>query len=1007
MLQVLSLEQTLQREETLRAASATLLPDFIESGLTGHIRKAWETNKVYRVRTDLRLLECLRARRGTYSSQEMSVLQARGGSNIIWMDLTDTKARAAASWITDVLMPSSEKAWSIEPSPIPELPDEIKMAVVEKAAFEARQTMVNEAKAGQAWMSEEDFRTLAAEIGAKVADEALSVMRDNAARRAERMENKIGEHMITGGYRQAMSDFIDHFVTYPTAILKGPFFQQKDCIVWLPGWNVKVDNQIKMSWAAVNPFDCYPAPNARSCQEGDFIERLRLRREHLYAMIGLPGYNEDAIRGALHDYTNGRNEAWLWSEMERRRYENDTIFDWLAPHGVIDALHYWGSVPGMYLIQWGMDPDDIDPEKDYEVDAILIGSYVIRAALNGHPLKHRPYRQSSFSRVPGAFWGRSIFDLMKSSQKMCNAAACSLADNMGMACLTGDTVVYRHEKPGSKKPRKYAPRHQIEVTLNELWAAKQSGSSGFKRTVLRSLNEDTGKFFGNRLIDIFDNGVRPVYRLLTKAGYSIKATMNHRFLAADGKYQAFENFVVGDLISVNGSVSPLRKTCMDCDAPLATSIAVRCQSCQGKRALSVKLEKHPRKIRACAESTSRGRKSWRDGMLDACQNCGESERRLELHHVDKDPLNCAPSNRMTLCSQCHHAWHARHDNYGNPFKHTFADFDSIISIEYVGEEQVFDLQMAAPYHNFVANGLTSHNSGPMMWLYTDRLANGYVDINPEPWKIYQLASSKNGQDSMTNPGIGYIQTPSNAEELMRVFQFFEDRADTTTGIPKAFAGGTDQMPQVARTLSILMNAASKGLKMGITNIDVDVTEPTLYDTYLYEMLYGSDMGAKGDCNVVPRGAAAIMVKDAHLENRKQAWTLVKGDQLALEIMGLRGYAELMRETLKMLDVPTDKMIPSDDALLDKEKAQEQAKEQAKEAAIAAGQVPGAPPSKGPELAVKLAQQKTQRDLKAATIQKDLQVEAMKRGQPVPQPVSPAAQMALGTTQNPAEAGAAQ
>lgn len=38
--------------------------------------------------------------------------------------------------------------------------------------------------------------------------------------------------------------------------------------------------------------------------------------------------------------------------------------------------------------------------------------------------------------------------------------------------------------------------------------------------------------------------------------------------------------------------------------------------------------------------------------------------------------------------------------------------DTIISIDYMGTEQVFDLVMKGPHYNFVANGFISHNSGP-------------------------------------------------------------------------------------------------------------------------------------------------------------------------------------------------------------------------------------------------------------------------------------------------------
>lgn len=44
---------------------------------------------------------------------------------------------------------------------------------------------------------------------------------------------------------------------------------------------------------------------------------------------------------------------------------------------------------------------------------------------------------------------------------------------------------------------------------------------------------------------------------------------------------------------------------------------------------------------------------------DHCEECGATER-LHLHHVDMDPSNNAPSNRMTLCASCHQKWHWAH-----------------------------------------------------------------------------------------------------------------------------------------------------------------------------------------------------------------------------------------------------------------------------------------------------------------------------------------------------------
>jgi thymidylate synthase (FAD) len=40
----------------------------------------------------------------------------------------------------------------------------------------------------------------------------------------------------------------------------------------------------------------------------------------------------------------------------------------------------------------------------------------------------------------------------------------------------------------------------------------------------------------------------------------------------------------------------------------------------------------------------------------------------------------------------------------------FCDFSPVARIEYAGEEMTYDLEVAGPYHNFVANGFVVHNS---------------------------------------------------------------------------------------------------------------------------------------------------------------------------------------------------------------------------------------------------------------------------------------------------------
>ena len=101
---------------------------------------------------------------------------------------------------------------------------------------------------------------------------------------------------------------------------------------------------------------------------------------------------------------------------------------------MIDALQYWGTATGKQLLEWGMDNETIDDEaKVYNIEAWLVGMWVIKAAINADPLARRPYFGAGFKSVPGSFWNSGLFDIMEDCQNMCNAAARALSNNMGIA----------------------------------------------------------------------------------------------------------------------------------------------------------------------------------------------------------------------------------------------------------------------------------------------------------------------------------------------------------------------------------------------------------------------------------------------------------------------------------------------------------------------------------------------------------------------------------------------
>lgn len=428
----LGIADLLEREAQAAPSSQQISSDQVDSALAGHIRHSWTNAKLAKYKIERRMLNCLRARRGEYSSEALAQIQANGGTNIVWADLTETKCRGASAWIREIVLPPGERPWGLDPTPIPDLPRGLKQSIVGKAVAEAQQAMMQMAQDSGVVMEKSQFRETVAELGKKLRKQAEAELKKAAGDRSVRMERKIADDQAQGGWEEAVDGFVEDFVTYPAAILKGPVFQRHKRLQWGDGWTPLVANNPAQTWERVSPFDAYPTVGAKTCQDGDFIERMRFQRKQLHDLKGLPGYKDDQIEAALLEYTNGHLEGWLWTEAERQRLEKETTYLFLTPPGLIDAINFWGSVPGWKLASWGVS-ESVEPDREYEVNCLLIGKYVVYAALNPDPLGMRPYHKACYDEIPGAFWGRSIPDLAAVHQQMCNACACALADNLGAA----------------------------------------------------------------------------------------------------------------------------------------------------------------------------------------------------------------------------------------------------------------------------------------------------------------------------------------------------------------------------------------------------------------------------------------------------------------------------------------------------------------------------------------------------------------------------------------------
>jgi hypothetical protein len=413
----------LEAESKKRSDSMQNQP--VIQGLAAHVRTRWDSARTAKRTLEERMLQCLRQRNGEYDPEKLQEIREQGGSDI-YINLTSVKCRAATSWLRDTLLGSgSDKPWAIAGTPNPDMPPEI---MQELQARLANELMVHIQQGGMQ-PSPSELRTMALQMK----DEAEREMREQSADRVSRMERKMEDQLLEGGWYKAFNEFLDDIVTFPYAVLKGPIKRKRKTLKWQNGALVPVE-EIRNEWERVDPFMLYWAPWSWDLGDGYVIERHRLTAEALQALIDVPGYNNDAIRTILNDFGTMGMKQWLWSDSSKAEAEGKDVTESSITGDLVDALQLWDSVKGSLLLEWGLTEKEIpDPALSYPCEVWLIGNVVIRAVLNYDPLGRKPYYLTSYENLPGSVDGKGVTDLCRDAQAMVNASGRALANNMGIS----------------------------------------------------------------------------------------------------------------------------------------------------------------------------------------------------------------------------------------------------------------------------------------------------------------------------------------------------------------------------------------------------------------------------------------------------------------------------------------------------------------------------------------------------------------------------------------------
>lgn len=462
VLRVMSSKQMQDQETASRVAADEAANQPVMLGLASHVLRCWQ--EAYRAKQVItpRILNAQRARVGQYSPEVLAEIRKFGGSEE-YARISANKCRVSEAWLRDVFIGQSEKPWTIKPTPCPSLDD---AAVAKINAQIAAEFAIQFAQTGQS--PDQDIMSERAD---QLTDEEQERLEEVARTATTNMERTMYDQMLQGGWVDAIGAFISDLTTFPAAHFKGPIYRKRTQLKWenqAGTWQPSVAEAVVPEFERMDPLRCFPAPGATTPQEGYFIEQIPLSRNDLYAMIGVQGFNEDAIRTVLAEFGKGGLTQWLthteiWM---RSSIDGELPKPTSSANVTIDALEYNGPVQGRQLVEWGINIKEIaDPDADYEANVWLIGRWVIKAQLNEDPMRRRNIFKTSYEEIPGAYWGLGLVDILEDMQGIANAGVRALVNGLAMA--SGPQV-------GINVERLPAGEELTNITPYKIWQFKES-----------------------------------------------------------------------------------------------------------------------------------------------------------------------------------------------------------------------------------------------------------------------------------------------------------------------------------------------------------------------------------------------------------------------------------------------------------------------------------------------------------------------------------------------------
>jgi len=454
----------------------------------------------------------------------------QGGGNIderrvpvtgstVFPNITQPYVDAAAARVGDMLLPTDDRNFAIQPTPIPDMFESLeaqlaKAGLVAKPLAQAAQQMAQSAPDQNAQAAQpsqppqqpgmmqrlgnmlgmgqqQPPQQPAAPAGQPApgqpaqppappepqveyegvvmslsqAKQRFDAMKDEAARKAGRAQTQIEDWMDECQYHAEMRKVIDDAAKLGSGVIKGPVPVKRRSCEWRQDPQTGVHQliiveEIKPASKRVDPWDLFPDPACgESIHNGSYVfERDRQTRRQLEDMKGLPGYLTSSIDQCLKEGPARQQEA------DNRNLLSNAF----AAKDLFEIWYYYGIITVAELEAAGCDCEGLPQEKSFPALITMVNNHVIKASLNPLDNGEYPYDVIPWKRRPGMPWGMGVARQMRTAQRIVVAATRNLMDNAGLAA--GPQIVIR---------RGVEPEDGVwEIVPLKLWTENEDAPPG-------------------------------------------------------------------------------------------------------------------------------------------------------------------------------------------------------------------------------------------------------------------------------------------------------------------------------------------------------------------------------------------------------------------------------------------------------------------------------------------------------------------------------------------------